>query len=438
MYTVSKFLHFIVDGEYTILFNLKNESFFVLKKDLAQRVNECKERIDALEVIHPNLFQQMKENGMIVLSGENEVEQLIEMWRKQDNSPAHFSMIINPTLNCNLRCWYCYENHDKMPMMSADMVKAIQKLIKRKIENPEHKSLNVSFFGGEPLLGFKAVVRPLLDYASDLCKSKGITLTSGFTTNGTLLNDDVLDFLESIHISHSTTFQISLDGNRERHDCTRIGTNRLPTYDVIIKNIKRTALRESNVSVRLNYTIDNILSFVDVLEDFRDFPEEAKKFLGFNFQQIWQDQERNPHPHSRVEDVMSTFKEEGFNVDMDKIYHRFCCYADRENNVVINYDGGLFKCTARDFTIENREGLLSADGNLEWNERFYKRMCIKYANPACLNCKILPLCNGGCSQGKLESGDKGTCFRHLDEEAKNDIIIKRLEQLIEKNKKSVE
>lgn len=52
---------------------------------------------------------------------------------------------------------------------------------------------------------------------------------ANFTTNGVLLTDEVLDFLESLHLSQPATFQISLDGNREKHDNTRVRLNRKPT-----------------------------------------------------------------------------------------------------------------------------------------------------------------------------------------------------------------
>lgn len=436
MNKTSKFLHIIVDGDDTILFNLKNESFTILNKDLAQYVDDYRQNIDDLSTVHPELFKWMKDNGAIVPEGTDEVAQLIDGWKKLDNSPANFSMIINPTLNCNLRCWYCYEEHDRMPIMSEAVYHSICRLIDNKVKEPELKGMNISFFGGEPLLGFKNVVRPLLSYASRLCKDKGVHLNSGFTTNAVLLTDEVLDFLESLDLANPATFQISLDGNRESHNKVRVGVNREPTYDIIVDSMKRAALRRHLVSARLNYTAENVLTFSDVLEDFHDLPEESKQYIHFNFQQIWQDQSNGNRVQERIEMLQELFKAEGFIVDSDTVYHRHCCYADRENNIVINSDGNLFKCTARDFIPQNREGCLLADGTLSWNDRFIRRMEIKYANLACLSCDILPLCNGGCSQGKLEKAVADSCIRNLSETDKETIIIKRLEQLIVAQKRN--
>ena len=92
--------------------------------------------------------------------------------------------------------------------------------------------------------------------------------------------------------------------------------------------------------------------------DSSELPLETKKFIHFNFQQIWQDQSNDIH--ERIDYLKELFRNEHFVVESDKIYHRHCCYADKENNVVINSDGNIFKCTARDFLPHNKEGYLSA------------------------------------------------------------------------------
>lgn len=76
MNKTSKFLHIIVDGDYTILFNLKNESFTILNKDLAQYVDDYRQNIDDLSTVHPELFKWMKDNGAIVPEGTDEVARI--------------------------------------------------------------------------------------------------------------------------------------------------------------------------------------------------------------------------------------------------------------------------------------------------------------------------------------------------------------------------
>ncbi len=430
MYKINKFIQFIADGDFTILFNLQKNNFIVLRKELAEIVKNHRNNVNALKDIHPELYLQMEKNGMIIPEETNEVAQIIKNWEAADNSQNYFSMIINPTLNCNLKCWYCYEEHDRKPIMNAEIVESICYLIKKKTATETLKDLNISFFGGEPLLGFEKVIKPILSFAAEECRERGINMSSNFTTNGTLLTEEIFLFLKKLNLTNRINFQISLDGNNLYHNNIRIGHHREPTYHTIIKNIKESITHEFSVSVRLNYTAENILTFIDVLEDFRDISETERKLLSFNFQQIWQDQAINKDIQQRVEKVKNIFTDEGFFVSSDKIHHRHNCYADMEHNIVINYDGNLFKCTARDFKPEDREGCLTKDGELLWNNKFRQRMAIKYSNKACLACNILPICNGGCTQNKLEAHDTNTCYRHMSDLDKEEYIKKRLEELI--------
>lgn len=433
MYKLNKFINFIVDGDHTILFNLQTEAFIVLNHELSEIVNMYKDEVDALKGKHLELFQQMQEKEFIIPAERDEVASMIAEWKKQDNDPSCFGMIINPTLGCNLRCWYCYEEHDNKNIMPIKVVNSICRLIEKKVIIPQIRNLNVSFFGGEPLLGFENVVLPILSFAASKCKEHGLSLNSNFTTNGVLLTDTLLTKLEQIGLTSPATFQISLDGNRNYHNHSRIGTNHKPTYDVIIRNIIEAASRQHPVSVRLNYTAGNAQTFVDVLDDFCKLPTETKNFIVFSFQQIWQDQTNDIH--ERIENLKELFRKKHFFVESDHVNHRHSCYADKENNVVINSDGNIFKCTARDFIPKNREGLLSEDGDVLWNVRFEKRMAVKYSNSACLKCKVLPICNGGCSQSKLEGIQHDSCYRKMNEREKEELIIRCLKDRIMQHSK---
>lgn len=109
------------------------------------------------------------------------------------------------------------------------------------------------------------------------------------------------------------------------------------------------------------------------------------------------------------------------------------CYADKENTVIVNYNGDLFKCTARDFMREKREGVITSEGELIWNTKYSERMAIKYGNDTCKQCLIYPLCHAGCSQVKMESASLG-CLRGYTEAQKEQVIRTRIDWLIENQK----
>lgn len=432
MYKINKYVKFIVDGKYSIIFNLQTEIFIVLAEELAKVVNDNKQNIDAIKTLHPDLFKQMIDSKIIIPFETDETKELVKLWEEEDRNPSYFSMIINPTLGCNLRCWYCYEKHDKKPIMSEDTLSSIRKLIDKKVSNKELKDLNISFFGGEPLLGFDKIIKPLIIYASQRCKENKIHLSSNFTTNGVLLSSNVLDFLKSATFVSLPTFQISLDGNRVFHNKSRVGINKQPTYDTIIANIKEAIHQKFSISIRLNYTSETILSFSDILDDFLDLDNNDKEYIHFNFQQIWQDITQHSDIQNRVDYIKDLFNSKNYMTESYNINTRQCCYADKENCVVINADGNIFKCTAREFIANKREGELSASGEISWNEKFHNRMKAKYNNKKCLDCIILPICNGGCSQNKLEANNTDKCSRNMNEDDKSNYIIKRLQQIIKK------
>jgi len=397
----SKYTYFLnINGLYFI-YNLTNGQAIALNSKIYERIKSTASSIDKLNNIHPDLYKNLHNFGFVVDTEIDEEQSLIESFKRLDKNPEYFNIIVNPTLDCNLNCWYCYETHQKGSMMNQQVMDSLKKLIETKISDNKLKQLNVSFFGGEPLLGWNNVIYPLLSYAKTQCENRNITLSTGFTTNGVLLQRPILKKLAELGLEKSS-FQISLDGNRQCHDKSRVGIGNKPTYDIIMNNILLALEENFNISLRFNYTPDNIFCFKDVIEDLKSIPLAFRENLRCNFQKIWQSGEKSENLKKNVFNYINELRDNGFNVGSDFIFHRHICYADNENSIVINYNGDLFKCTAREFSNGNRKGVLLNDGTLKWNDKYFKRMNIKYSNPLCLKCKILPICNGGCSTNKLE------------------------------------
>lgn len=398
----SRYVHFLeMEGNY-FAFNTANGTVMALNQRLYTLLAESTTDVDRIKEFSQSLYDALKDGGMIVSDDCNEAAKLIDIFKQQESDPSYFGIIINPTLDCNLRCWYCYENHAHGSMMDSDTIDAVKRLINQKLQSDSLKHLSVSFFGGEPLLGWQKVVMPLLSYGVDQCRKFGVAFSTGFTTNGVLLTTDKLDDLALLGLGR-TNFQISFDGHRPFHDVSRVGINRHPTYDRILGNLVDAAKRGFQVTMRFNYTPDTIDSFVDIYTDLESLlTTEAKLNIKCNFQQVWQTSGSRTDTKAKAQEIANIFTKGGLRTETDVIYHRHVCYADRENSVVVNYNGDVFKCTAREFSPSSREGVLTADGIIEFNELYTRRMNVKYANPACRECNIMPICNAGCSQNKLE------------------------------------
>lgn len=391
-----------------------------LTPQLANIFNEGKATPEKIKAQHAELYDHLLQKGIFVCDDADETEAYIRKREEYERSSGEYTITINPTLACNMSCWYCYESHKNMPAMSADVKQSVLLLIDKLLADNKLKKLNLSFFGGEPLLYFDKVVVDIINHAKMQCKAFDAKLSIHFTTNAYLLTDNVLKHLEGLDVS----FQITIDGGKQVHDSVRKAKGGEPTYARIVEHIHQTLSRGFSVGVRFNYTAKSIPSFIDVVKDFSHLQQEQKQLVNFTFQRVWQDNEGDADQvGQQVEHIERAFEQAGLFVNNAKSYIVPYCYADGVNTAVVNYNGDLFKCTARDFATKSKEGTLAADGTLRWNERLRKRMSIRHGSDTCLQCRIYPICHGGCSQMKLEAPEGiSSCPKGYDDDKIQEIM----------------
>lgn len=408
----------------TIGYNSLSDNFLVLEPILYELFEASikSNKIEELKGYHTDLYSILKEKGFIINNNVDELETIKDISYKTDFNNSRYSLTINPTMNCNFKCWYCYESHVKSSKMHEDtlnkIISFIDNIISQKKEELKH--FHISWFGGEPLLYFKRTISPLLANVYPKMKERGIHFTSNFTTNGYLLNQKIIDYCKKYN---ATRFQITLDGHRERHNKVRFVSKTKGSYDEIVSNIKLCLDNELNVNTRINVSEETLEDLLKVSNDFLDVSEKSKKFLIFSFHEVWQEEK---YLHADISEIVSSFREKGFRVDYKGEINRAIynsCFADKFNQATINYNGDVFKCTARDFKSSSKEGVLQSDGSILWNNKFDKRLyTTRFKNKPCLECKILPICNGGCSQHRIENENKDYCIYDYDESKKMDIV----------------
>lgn len=235
----NKYAHLIELEDQGYLYHLVTGQSCALQRDILDIVATNFHTPGYLSELHPELYAALRQADFIIEDNRDETAELIKSFTEYESDPRLFEIMVNPTLDCNLRCWYCYEEHLKGTDMKPKTLEALKRLIDRKVENQELKHLAVTFFGGEPLLRWKDVVSPLIDYAVVRCKEKGLGFNTGFTTNAFLLTRDKFEFLEKLGLK-GTSFQISFDGNRERHDKSRVFDTDHPTFDRMLKAVHRS------------------------------------------------------------------------------------------------------------------------------------------------------------------------------------------------------
>ncbi|MGP6240370.1 radical SAM protein [Cuniculiplasma sp. SKW4] len=100
------------------------------------------------------------------------------------------NLIILPTEKCNFRCIYCYEDFN-IGLMKPEVEEGIKNLLK--VRGPELRSLQIGWFGGEPLLEFQ-IIESIMSYILEsMPKSPYINIMSNITTNGFQLDKRIFD-----------------------------------------------------------------------------------------------------------------------------------------------------------------------------------------------------------------------------------------------------
>jgi uncharacterized protein len=425
----SQFNLFFPHDGFHVGYNGYTDAFIILEPmlydmyDASKRSNSFEE----LKEVHSDFYNNLVENGFVVEETIDEVDRVKQASIKIDNDLSRFELHINPTMNCNFKCWYCYETHIKDSKMDTNTIEHTKKFISRVLETQTGlKEFSLGWFGGEPLLYFKKVMVPILQYAYPACIERNVSFSSHMTSNGLLIDDEVIELCKEYNLHF---FQITLDGNRERHDKVRFISEGKGSYDRIVANMKKLAENGLTVVARINISPETLFGVDDVLLDFSDLSAEVKKFIRFDLHKVWQIEE---DIDDAINDKRIYFRSHGFKVTSgthETVVNS--CYGDHRNHATLNYNGEVFKCTARDFTHANSEGVLNENGEIIWGPKYEKRLNSKFKNKPCLECAILPICGGGCTQQALENEGRDYCVNDFDENKKLQLVKNKFFEFLE-------
>lgn len=317
-------------------------------------------------------------------------------------------LIILPTEKCNFRCTYCYETFE-VGKMKKPIVNAVKELIRARVEGGTLDLLNLTWFGGEPLLASE-VVLDISSFANELHSSGALKEYVGdITTNGYLLKEDLLRKLVA---QKQKLFQISLDGYGAGHDVTRQYASGKGTFDTIWANLlaaKRTDL-DFKITIRCHLTKDNTESTEELVRQisvefggdrrFSVFFKPIENLGGPKAKGIVT-VERNS-AYERVRSLEQPLKAVGLQTSacvegpesytgggQDTVgpgtviekaeaqsapvseyaqrlasFKGYVCYAARPNSLMIRADGSIGKCTVLLHEPRNRVGQINPDGTV--------------------------------------------------------------------------
>lgn len=382
----------------SICYNTRLDSFCILSNGDAELL---KHDIELLAEKSPKAYEAMSQAGFIVQDDCDEIDLAAHEYDQAINDSSTFYLTILPSLDCNLRCWYCFEKHVVGSRMSQDVSDAIFALVKEKLADENIKQLYIDLFGGEPLLYFETDLYPLLKKIKEMAAEAEKVVYFFFVTNAVCINDKNIPLFNELN----AYFQISIDGSKERHDKVKfIPETGEGTFDSMLKTVKALTemLDNTYINLRINYDDETLPKIPELIEQLGDIDRNK---LGVHLERVWQT--RSPNLDNKIlQEIIHQWISSGFKVSYMNMGRRsFSCKASAKNQVVISWDGAVYKCTGRDFTDSHKEGQLIADGTIKWDEdKLKKRLdIVTWDNPMCRECKFLPLCWGPCCQKQLET-----------------------------------
>lgn len=174
----------------------------------------------------------------------------------------NFTILV--TSECNLKCSYCYEGKKDNKNMTVDTADSVIEFIKQTLKESQDKKLNINFHGGEPFLNFNILKYIKQKIDSDIKDIDSIRYE--ITTNGTIIDDEIIKFLNSNDIKLS----ISIDGSKKSHNEYRVFHNGKGSYDTVINNLEILLSNNIIPRCRMTYSSSNFKELLNGILELKD------------------------------------------------------------------------------------------------------------------------------------------------------------------------
>ncbi|MBT5954746.1 radical SAM protein [bacterium] len=456
-YQASRYNHFVPinDKGDHVLYNAYSGSLTVINSEVVPKISSVLS--DSLNEDDSSPIKQALIHGKFLIpSSLNELEKISkELMTTRVNKKKGLMLVLMPTLQCNFNCVYCYETEEirsRVDKMSEEVQEQVIQLVKERVK--DSTSINIEWYGGEPLLGYD-VIESLSKKMIQICEENNTPFYARMISNSFLLTKEKLDTLVDLKVEE---IMITLDGPKEIHNMRRRLKGGQGSFDKIMKSID-IASEKMRVIVRIHIDKDTANTH-ELLDYFKNHPN--KHNLNISLTDLHLDKETIENRPSLTSscstscsssDSCSTIKEKVFmeNTESSKIKLNFydtlkenkmntysyfgvgpkkgVCVAEDKNGFVIGPKGELYACS-RDIGIEDLiTGYLDdhVRQNEDYEESYFKFDPTK--QDPCMSCNIMPMCRGGCGKRNNEVGEMECppIKFHI-----NDILIKQAHAKLKK------
>lgn len=396
-------------SKYNLLFTVDDKSYLynILSTALVEIENDVILSMERnnVSMLDSSLAMAMADLHFVVDDNADETQEYLYYFNsmKYRIGAKSLGLIFVPTYNCNLACPYCLQGAKKdEKIISNENLNSIMKFVESKLlmssrEGIAIDKINVTIYGGEPFVAKNQLIA-FCDGLDKIVNNNNISSRIQIITNFTLLDERILALIKKYDIS----VQVSIDGAKNQHDTTRVMRNGKGTYDLIIENLQK--MRDSglkrNVVIRINVKENNLSELGEIMRSVREYSDDiyfafVDKYKGYN------DSFDACVSHKGYSEVLTRRIYPIYEKNKLPIHRPFGkespCSICTENRFVIDANLDVYKCEVLVNQQDAKVGVLDQNGNLVLNNNYYKQMTLSPENsPKCKDCKLLPLCGGGC------------------------------------------
>ena len=374
-----------------ILFSTFSTALVTLHGEIYSEIFE-QNNYSNMDVVH-----QLYDLGFLVT--DDSQEQILERLRVNEMGDKTPVLKIFTTNKCNARCYYCFEKGIKQIDMSPKTAIQVVSFIKA---NYPDKELQINWFGGEPLYNFAVI-----DYITTELYKEGYKLQTHITTNGSLITQELIDFLKKYY--EGISIQVTIDDIGIKYSKVKkyIDIPEESAYERIINNVHLLLGNNISTRIRINFLKSKIDSAFEVYNTLsQEFQGESGLMIYFaplSFDDDKADREIE-HTHLKLMKFYNSEKKVFDSGDEHKSLltsltlkpKSIPCGACRTSNFTITADGQLFKChRIAKFDYCNVGNVWEGHNR----ESKYHQMFVSsdYISQKCKDCKVYPICRGGCT-----------------------------------------
>ena len=349
----------------------------------------------------------MERMGFLVPDIDIEREEMRDIFVNANKQLRQFTAVVVMNLDCNLACSYCYEDNFRgsfhLSPETADLL--VESVVRDQME--PGRDVKISFYGGEPLLSV-GLIKEIAARLSAAAVRTGTKFSFTLVTNGTLLTRSLV--LELMPLGF-TGAKVTLDGPRETHDLSRPFASGSGSFDAILDNVAQVC---DLIRLHLggNFTRENYRFFPPLLDQLAArgvTPDRVGKMQFVPVIKKSGDQGVTDFGSSCVCSYEPWLIEASLYLREETLKRGYpapkvqmsACMVEYDSELVINYDGSIYKCPAFMSHPSLCIGTLKdgiKDYRVSHNIDVWKK-------DECLDCAYLPICFGGCRQMTLLRND---------------------------------